>query len=595
VPFLADVPWEYQDTPELVAGLRSGLTTRFAAWEARPRDTATAYGADKRQHPVFTVYGGPGSGKSRLLSELHRLASAAVRDNSALFGLLEKAFVFHVGFENGTRYQIAENDGAVAVGNRMMWQLVRPRSSSHSAVDFLDFTNKHRYSISDALNKLSSITMMPRDEQPVFLLIDGVHNLRVPEASPAAFLGAVDAISTIVCGRQFIVGALAATAGSELERVFGSSQQERILLRPPLLPNPELVVPDDPDFPALRVLRDDMGGHGRALDILATLVKARESPGSLKTIDALSHAVQGKLRSSFDKWVSVQPVEPLLEAIVSRRPFRSLSDVVVGTMTVDDVRELGLVYWAGSVSAPGPLVAPVILLLMLKSNLSGLSLLSRLASGYNKLEFGTREGTWWQDFEVFVALFRAIKARAFRDVGWVSIAQLHYGAKLSSLAQNVFVRAPRSVNNATVVVAAMQYPTRLSGAVSSVRPKLIIGSPSLLVRKDVLGAVTITDGSVIVVNGANAPAGDVFLDVEFATKDGFQYSGREVFACRHRETDVSGDDFELEYRKAADIDNLFLFFTAKSVDVELSDSSEGTPLPKKVSAHFHKPLVELQI
>ena len=56
---------------------------------------------------------------------------------------------------------------------------------------------------------------------------------------------------------------------------------------------------------------------------------------------------------------AVQPVEELHEAVVSRRPFHSLADRVVGDMTVDTFREL--VQWHG----PSPMIAPVILLLAL--------------------------------------------------------------------------------------------------------------------------------------------------------------------------------------------------------------------------------------
>ena len=125
VPFLADVPWAYQESSEVIDALREGLLLRHSAWETRSADAV--YRADKRSHPVFTIYAGPGSGKSRLLSELPRLALAAVRDNASLSRLLDPSlvYVFHVGFENGTAYQISEKDGAVAVANRMMWQLVR--------------------------------------------------------------------------------------------------------------------------------------------------------------------------------------------------------------------------------------------------------------------------------------------------------------------------------------------------------------------------------------------------------------------------------------------------------------------------------------
>ena len=587
VPFLADVSWAYQESPEVIAALRKGLLLRHSAWAM---SSAAAYQADKRNHPVFTLYAGPGSGKSRLLSELPRLARTAVRDNADLTRLLDPslAFVFHVGFENGTAYQISERDGAVAVGNRMMWQLVRPEGDTHG---FAAFAASHTYSISSVLDKLSELTGVPRNNQPVFLLVDGIRRLGVREADTSSFRAAVDAISAAVCERQLIIAAIAATSGLQLEGLFGESKQARVFLRPPTLPHPEFVVPDDPSFPALRVLRDDMGGHGRALDILAKLVLARNTPGQVQTIEALSAAVQSQLRSDFSDWLTVQPLENLLEAIVSRRPFNSLSDFVVDGITVDRARELGLVQWAGSMSGPGPLVAPVILLLMLQSNLPGGSLLTHLASGYNKLEFGSRRGNWWQDFDVFAADFRAIKAKAFRRSGWVSAAQLHYGAKLSPAAQSLLIRTPASGRDVAVVGASRQYHTKSSAGIRSVIPW--VAAPGS--KRQAGAPVDITNGASIVLNGTSAKAADVFLNVEafdFATSS--VRTCREVFACRHRETDLSAGDFALERDVAADED-LFLFFTTKNALFDLASSFDGSAsdTTQKVRAMRHALLCSL--
>jgi hypothetical protein len=278
VPFLAQVPWDYQETPELMSALREGLLLRYAACPipssiAGSPSTITA--TDKRQHPVFTVYGGPGAGKSRLLSELPRLAVAAAEDNAALKRILQPAFVFHVGFENGTKYQISESNGSVAVGNRMMWQLMRPPAENHG---FAAFSATHAYTVDAALDMLSVLTQCPRTQQSVFLLVDGVHNLRVPEADAGAFRGAVDAISSVVCSGQFVVGAVSATAGIDLENMFGSSQQRFVGLSrlacfcgPPrcLIPNASSLMTHRSHFLACFVMTwVGMGEHWTFLRLL---------------------------------------------------------------------------------------------------------------------------------------------------------------------------------------------------------------------------------------------------------------------------------------------------------------------------------------
>ena len=113
-----------------------------------------------------------------------------------------------------------------------------------------------------------------------------------------------------------------------------------------------------------------MGGYGRALENLFDVLSDPDPPASL---DALSSAVQNKLLGHSSKWLSSPDVarvrEPLLEAIIARRPFSASTDIVAWSISVDDVCSLGLVQWLGSEAVPDPLVAPFILLQMLKHKL----------------------------------------------------------------------------------------------------------------------------------------------------------------------------------------------------------------------------------
>ena len=72
-----------------------------------------------------------------------------------------------------------------------------------------------------------------------------------------------------------------------------------------------------------------MGGYGRALENLFDVLSDPDPPASL---DALSSAVQNKLLGHSSKWLSSPDVarvrEPLLEAIIARRPFSASTDIV---------------------------------------------------------------------------------------------------------------------------------------------------------------------------------------------------------------------------------------------------------------------------
>lgn len=186
--------------------------------------------------------------------------------------------------------------------------------------------------------------------------------------------------------------------------------------------------------------------------------------------------------------------------------------------------------------------------------------LYQLALGYDKLETGSRAGNRWQDFEFFVAAFRAVKASAFRGKGWIPFADLHYGAKLSAAARVLHVRTPSGLR-VLVATANHQYPSKSSMGVKAVRAAG---------RR-----VSITSGNVVVLNGVSAKAADVFLNSETTTGPGVFAPRRlrEAYACRHRISPVNQDDFNEEWHKAADPVDLFIFYTPQDVNVDLDASA----------------------
>lgn len=162
-----------------------------------------------------------------MLSELPRLCIEVASGDAVLQALLSEAFIFHVSFENGTRYQQSELSGAAALGNRMMWQLVRPADGT----GFAAFVAKHAYFAHEAFAKLEMLTGAPIAVHPVFVLVDGLDKLIPLSGSQSVFEQAVGAVSAAVCShRVFVIGAISSILSGPIGAVFGRSQQARVYL-----------------------------------------------------------------------------------------------------------------------------------------------------------------------------------------------------------------------------------------------------------------------------------------------------------------------------------------------------------------------------
>ena len=562
--------WAYQPSPLNAEKIYTGLHNLAVAWAAAS--------ADKSMRPVFAVASGPGTGKSRLLDEFPSSCRTAAADNTELAAQLARAYVFKVSFENGTPYD-PDVEGAlsgdVVIGTRMMRQL-----TDTTDLTFPAFRSRNSCTIDDALLALAKITGTPREKQVVFLLVDGMQKLlpmpqdrTVCPPDPVQFRSAINAVSACVNGYpERVVGAIAATLTLPIERVFGSavaegSQQYRIYLLPPPLARPEDVVHDVPGMPLLRILRADMGGHGRALEILAQHLY--DPFGGLRPFASVAADTLSDISMRYRSWTSTEGVqeihEPLLRAVVARRRLR-LTDTLPGCSspywTVDKVCSLGLVRLATTEPGQsGHLEMAVILLQLMRRELC-MSPLTSLVPDYTCLESSDRVAKTWQDFEDFVANFRAIKVAAFQDMASVLLSELHAGAQLSADAAATAVRVPPGPGGGVRVIhSTVQYSTA-----------------TLPLDAHSLG---VTDASAalqdVVLNGASASAGDIFLRLDrLERSSGLFAPALEVMACRHRRENVNAMAFDCELDKAIGdrrSTSFFLFVTSARVIVDFGASS----------------------
>jgi hypothetical protein len=115
--------WVFQPHPELYETIATNVLEHYAHYKRNE--------IDKTYIPTYFYLGGAGTGKSRHGSEFASSVQEAVtlytqhRPYHELTQRLEKAFVFHVSFENGTPLTVEERSNPWnAIGTRMLHQLL---------------------------------------------------------------------------------------------------------------------------------------------------------------------------------------------------------------------------------------------------------------------------------------------------------------------------------------------------------------------------------------------------------------------------------------------------------------------------------------
>lgn len=540
--------WEYQNSPENSSKLSSELPQHYQLWQQ---------GKEDKSHPFFLVLSGPGTGKSRLLDEFPEMARQACNKQKGLSTLLQNAFVFNVTFENGTRLVGAEGSNpSQHIGTRMMWQLHRD-TSGHS---WEDFWTKKQYTIGEALSELSRVTGTPRKAQCVMVLVDGMQHLdHTPGDVTSVLSSALSTLANFVnAGPEFFIAVAAATIHTSMEDYLRNSKQNRVHLTPSRLdgfkifPNPNRLE---------RMLIGDMGGHGRALEMLAETLNSTSPDSSFETIVTLLRA---KLVEKYGDWFrkNATTLLPIFEAVLARRRFPLITDKIYDGFTVEDATLLGMITWDDN---EGTLCAPFILFWLMSSSclkqLNGplLGLLSNIdlpTEDHRQKGRVTVGLATFHHLEEFVLHFRALKSKVFAGKN-VSMGEFHAGAKLSPLAQNtvIHVREQQSVR------AASQQRSKSDGK-------------QVMIRHEHGEAVLL---GVVVLNGPSASAADVFTSVALVETGGSRIV-HETFACRLRPQEVlSQEDFDFEHNKAANKNDIFLFIHAgrSSVDVNTSSCRVG--------------------
>ena len=481
--------WEYQPPENVLEPLNKNLPKHYHLWKQEKTD---------KSHPLFLVFSGPGTGKSRLLDELPELAKKSVKSLPELHDLLDEAFVFKITFENGMRYLNNEGvSGDEILGTRMMWQI--------SPMDtFSSFLNrKRKYTIEDALDAIPCDRSKP---SAVFLLIDGLQ--MVPHTSGSSETVFAEIIKSVCnkindSGRDFfIVGAVSATVSEPVRQVLHHSPQRRVNLVPGPLDGHAIIKSSNM---LVHMLVDDMGGHGRALEMLVDSLEPLQRKGQDQDSFSLAE-LASSLRHNFrERYPSLfelgDDLLPLVESTFARRSFSSLQSSISPNFTVEDALTLGLIRWSPQTQT---LEMPFILLWLLTTGTPNAPpLLRHLAHDNVSSGIVKRTGLeGWGSWQDFVANFQSLKSKVF-DGKEMTLAELHAGAKLSDLAAKSLIR----VQKQDVVWTKKRYLSRSDREIA----EMIEHEEGEVPFKRLC--------DILVVNGPGAPAADVFSRVHLRDPD----------------------------------------------------------------------------
>jgi len=415
------VDWPYQQSPGLKQLLQKEISTHYQYWKKMV--------FDKTVHPLFLALSGAGTGKSRLLQELPSIAKEAVAssENKELIDRFQDSYTFHISFENGTPFMHAIDTSAErAIVLRMLWQLYWRK-------DLLDFQSwssdvSNHLTIHDVFRLLGQLLTKDLDEMTVFLMVDGTQRV----INKDIFYDVFSNVSLLINQSPvFIIGCCAATESVPVSQVLAGTLQRKRPLKVPLLNGREIFRKYLRVFnPILDLLIDDMGGNGRALELLEDQWKMYlNSPEIYDTVTLMTN-LRSDLHSVYDISDASSQFFPILRAIMTKCVFNEVTDIIPGTdWTVDKTCSIGLVNYNSDPEYPNTLSCAFIWLWLLTSRKH--DNLYQLVTGiYDDIPGDRVNFPTPTHFEKFNAHYRCLKSQIF-DGQIIPMSKFHDGAVLN--------------------------------------------------------------------------------------------------------------------------------------------------------------------
>src|SRR4051812_31207039 len=158
--------WVYQPDPSLNEILQKVLKQHY--------ENFILSRFDKRNIPIYLFLSGAGTGKSRNANEFHQMAITCLsaKEDENLLARIQQAWVFLISYENGLSLKLRETDPYLAIGTRMLFQLLRKKMMFHEIIEAFEPPDPI-----DVVKLMAKHYNQSWSDITVILIIDGIHQL----------------------------------------------------------------------------------------------------------------------------------------------------------------------------------------------------------------------------------------------------------------------------------------------------------------------------------------------------------------------------------------------------------------------------------
>lgn len=545
--------WDFQASEALINELKDAIRDHFEFWEIGQ--------FDKSKIPQYFILAGAGEGKSRTAQELQNLLIECTNDNVVLQNRLRSALVFNLSFENGTKLlRGVEKTSSHAIGNRMLFQLLKKRNETWD-----DFSNQYSVTPADVLRRVANHLNREFNDLNVIVILDGIQEaMNDPgdgKDKDSFFYNCINSLGMLSLSGPFIVTCCTATISMPIQNFITTSTQRRIYLPVTSLKPPSINSnPVFADNPVMKMLINDMGGHGRALEALGDSIKGKDLD-NINFTDLINDIRSGLIKN-YQGWLSKTTyLKPVLRIILSHTQVDKNQNIVTSDgkeITVDDVTQFGLVRFVNKSpdQVVGYLTCPYVWLWIMAHASPNEELLKnwdfnyynevRNKSGDSSIPPGCQ---YWQNFEHFVAQFRSLKSQIYNDNERVELGVIHNGAKHNFGNSSIYNRK-LTLDQSVKRVSTMSKDYR--------------NDAKIVCQKEI---VDIKEAEHIIINAPSAESGDSFCMIKMV---GTEPLKTETHQCKLVKQTISQEKFNNECKKATSPGDTFILYTsASSKNLEL--------------------------